>query len=288
MNRDRARDILLATSDPPDHIHCLVCRAKMKVVGKELDEAPAGNQDRVIFFFECLMGCRTRRAFFSTGVELRPKAHLCPKCRHQLKIETVRGSDGLTMTETCPGCGYTDTIRFDLKVPEPQPDPAFVADRQRFCLTDEQGREYLKDKADQDLTNDLAKMREANNALKQMADRIAKIKILTVGDLERRLVALLEKHGYGQLNFNAPDVGKFFIVPFTLRDITKGRKESDAIAEVQKLLKSDLAPSNWRLMTDGIYSQLGILVGRLRGYERESELAELLGESKRKSKQVKS
>ena len=54
MNRDLVRDTLLATSDPPDHIRCLVCRAKMKVVGKELDEAPAGGQDRVIFFFECL------------------------------------------------------------------------------------------------------------------------------------------------------------------------------------------------------------------------------------------
>ncbi len=71
-------------------------------------------------------------------------------------------------------------------------------------------------------------------------------------------------------------------MPFTLRDIVSGRRKSDAVAELQKIITADLAPTNWRLMTDGIYNQLGILVGRLRGYERECDLALLIGKSRKR------
>jgi|GEM_PF-6494278 len=35
-------------------------------------------------------------------------------------------------------------------------------------------------------------------------------------------------------------------------------------------------------MGDGIYSQLGLLVGRLRGYEREFELIQLIAKKEKK------
>jgi hypothetical protein len=54
------------------------------------------------------------------------------------------------------------------------------------------------------------------------------------------------------------------------------RGERDAVAELEKLIDRLVAPTNWRLMSDGICVQLGILTGRLRGYDKGYELAELI------------
>jgi len=44
---------------------------------------------------------------------------------------------------------------------------------------------------------------------------------------------------------------------------------------LQKLIKSTLEKTNWRLMSEGVYYKLGILSGRLRGYENDEDLLNL-------------
>jgi hypothetical protein len=64
------------------------------------------------------------------------------------------------------------------------------------------------------------------------------------------------------------------------------REAIGIISELQKLIRTLRVPTNWRLMSDGIYNQLGVLSGRLRGYDGEYELTELI-EKRAKKKDVK-
>ena len=90
---------------------------------------------------------------------------------------------------------------------------------------------------------------------KKVAARISKITKNTINEVEQLLRVGLEKEQYGRLNFGAPDIHKYFIMPLTVQDMKEGRREGDSIFRLQRLMKTLLAPTNWRLMTDGINNQ---------------------------------
>ena len=284
MERDRKSDTLLATSEAPEYVNCLTCRAKMNVVGKEIYDNASDGSDRVIFFFECPNHCKPRRAFFDNGEEWRPPQYVCPKCKGEMAKAILREKGKVVMTETCTRCGHVETTQFDTDDKEPAPDLDFMKDYRRFCLTDEQGQEYLKNKADQDIWRRADLMREREEEKKQLADRLAKIQKLTITEVERLLTIGLEREKYGQLHFSAPEIRRFFIVPFTIQNLDETRSERDAISKLQELMQVLLASTNWRLMSDGIYNQLGVLTGRLRGYDKEHELIELIEKKSKKAK----
>ena len=51
----------------------------------------------------------------------------------------------------------------------------------------------------------------------------------------------------------------------------------ELLAELPKeSIDGALMSTNWRLMSDGVAYRLGILTGRLRGYEREEDLLKLV------------
>jgi transcription elongation factor Elf1 len=283
MERDRARDTLLAMTEAPEPIHCLTCRAPMKVIGKEIDETGADGRDCILFFFECPTGCKRRRAFFHTSEEYRPKVHRCPKCQSAMEGSSVREKDELILTDTCKRCGHVETTRFSTVVEAPVPDPDFMPDYQRFCFTDEQGETYLKDKVHQEMMLSLDKVRKAEEEKTELSARLAKIRKLDITEVVQLLSTRLEKNQYGKLHLSAPEIKKVFVVPFSIQNLKEGRTEHEAIVELQKCIRVILAPTNWRLMSDGIYSQLGVLLGRLRGYDREHELIELTEKDERKN-----
>lgn len=113
-----------------------------------------------------------------------------------------------------------------------------------------------------------------------LAEQIATIRKLDIAGVERLLSAELEKEHFGRLHFGAPEIRRVFSVSFTLQNLKDSRSEHDAVGELVKLIRRILAPTNWRLMSDGIHPQLGVLTGRLRGYDKEYELAELVKQSK--------
>lgn len=283
MARDRTRDTLLATSEAPEPVHCLTCRAQMKVIGKEIDETSVDEGERVLFFYECPNRCKPRRAFFNTGEELRPKVRVCPKCRREMTANIVREKSEVVMTDTCTSCGHVDTTRFSTVVETPVPDPDFMKDYQRFCLTDEQGAAYLKTKAHQDWSLQQGKEQERDREKRELADKLSKIQKLNITEVEQLLSASLAKEQYERLHLSAPEIRKVFTVPFTIQNLNESRPEREAISELEKLIQALLAPTNWRLMSDGIHGQLGVLSGRLRGYDKEYELVELVEKLAKKS-----
>jgi len=86
----------------------------------------------------------------------------------------------------------------------------------------------------------------------------------------------LEKEGYSKLEFSKPEINRDVVVKFTVQDDKEDRQEYDSRSQLKKLLKQTLENTNWRLMSEGIYYKLGILTGRLRGYENDEDLLKLV------------
>jgi hypothetical protein len=66
------------------------------------------------------------------------------------------------------------------------------------------------------------------------------------------------------------------ILGFGVQDTKSGRNDRESIYDLQKLLKSALKLTNWRLMSDGVNYHLGYIQGRLRGIEGEEKLRKLI------------
>ena len=65
-------------------------------------------------------------------------------------------------------------------------------------------------------------------------------------------------------------------VGFNCLDTKSDRKDYDSIKTLEKLVKKRLIDTNWRMMSDGIHYRLGYLNGRIRAYEREEDLKNLV------------
>ena len=90
------------------------------------------------------------------------------------------------------------------------------------------------------------------------------------------MAAPLRKEEYINLDFSKPEIGRDIIINFTVQDNKTDRGEYDSRIQLQRLIKKTLEKTNWRLMSEGIMYRLGILSGRLRGYELEEDLIKLI------------
>ncbi len=123
----------------------------------------------------------------------------------------------------------------------------------------------------------LVKSWEEKEKNKKLYDKVAKLKKLTVIELEKLLTPVLEKEGYIKLEFSQLDLQKDVIISFTIQDTKTGQHEYDSRMKLKKVIEKTLVNTNWRLMSEGIHYRLGILTGQLRGREREEDLAKLIG-----------
>ena len=112
---------------------------------------------------------------------------------------------------------------------------------------------------------------------KELYDRLAKLDKLTIIKVQSLLQPILEKEGYVNLSFLQPQIERDIIVEFTIQDNKSNREEYDSKQQLRRLIKSTLENTNWRLMSEGVNYRLGVLSGRLRGYENEEDLLKLVG-----------
>lgn len=71
-------------------------------------------------------------------------------------------------------------------------------------------------------------------------------------------------------------MGQFVIIDFSTNDTKDDRQEYDSQNTLKKLIKGALEDTNWRLMSEGIRYRLGILISRLKAYEKEEYLVDLV------------
>jgi hypothetical protein len=235
MDRDESKDKKLENAEPPLGIRCLVCGSEMDPNFRDL----FGSEERVIFMYDCPKGCH-RRAFYVGGEEYVPK-HL--------------------------------DVEIDLSIPEKKPDPDFLKDRERFCLTEEKGREYIRGKESIEKVTEHMRMLDEK---KNNQEALSKIEKLTVSELEKFLIPKLGRHEYMNLKFGAPELGKIVSIPFTINDTNSQRGEMESSYDLKRLLHKILKDVNWRLMSEGVSYRVGILSGRLRAYEGDDDILKLI------------
>lgn len=146
MDGDRKSDELYESAEAPENIRCLTCRNQMKPTFKEF-WSELDKPDRILFMYDCPNKCMPRRAFFSDGEEWRVKLNLCPRCDTKLDQEQSNSEEKLVTKYTCSKCGYTNTDELKwTRKKEELLDENFATDRDRFCLTDEEGKKFQDEK----------------------------------------------------------------------------------------------------------------------------------------------
>lgn len=282
MTRDHAKDEKVASAVEPTNVRCLGCSSPLgNCTSRDLMNNHQG-QEEVLFMFECGK-CQKRRAFWENGKEWEHKPK-CIQCRSEVVSENTREGDIVTTRYSCSHCGHVEVDTMDLNKKEEEVDSHFEANRKKYCISELEGKEIIRESQEMKELVDSWKERDEK---KELYEDIAKIQKLTIVELQSLLTPVIEKAGYTKLEFEKPTLEKDVILGFSLQDAQSGRVEYDSIHNLQKLLKKTLEPTNWRLMSDGVTYRLGFLQGRLRGVEGEEKLKALLeSEQKKRDKKL--
>jgi len=123
--------------------------------------------------------------------------------------------------------------------------------------------------------NTIEDIKERENN-KETYKKVSKLKKLTIIELEKLLNIKLKKNNYIKLKFGEPQIDKYVVINFTIQDEKSDRQEYDSRNNLKKLIETILFSTNWRLMSDGVSYRLGVLSGRLKGYEAEDDLMKLV------------
>lgn len=279
MEKDRRKDEKLESVQAPSYIRCPNCHSVMNFESKDLYW---GSDDplRVLFLYRC-QNCRKGKAVFENGEDFEPKPMLCPKCNSEVKTAYKKQPEKIDTIYTCsnPKCDYKeiDTLDLSKNDKEEVKDPDYEKDKKRFVMTDEEGGQYIQLESQMKFLNEHLKEKEEREKHKDVYDKVAKLKKLTIVELEKLLSKVLEKESYKKLELSNPDMGQFVIVNFTVRDSKDGRESNDSEYSLKSLFHRTLIDTNWRLMSEGVSYRLGILQGRLKAYDREEDLVKLVG-----------
>lgn len=237
---------------------------------------------QVIFMYEC-SGCKKRSCFFSDGkLKIFPPDE-CTSCKStDISENSVQTPRKTTITSKCNSCGHISETIYDLDELEQSraerekyKDSMFMSYRSEFCL-DENSKEYKSYIHSLNSLEIMKKLTEdfEGNSHDPIIPLVKSIAIKTVIQLEDIINKSIKNKGYDRFVFGVPVIDKDVIIQFTLYDI-KGRPELESTYELKRIIKKALTDTNWRLMSEGIAYNLGILSGRLRGYQGEKSIYEL-------------
>ncbi|MDP2654360.1 MAG: hypothetical protein Q8Q08_10055 [Candidatus Omnitrophota bacterium] len=251
IEADKKRDEKLNRTDVPKDVKCLKCQGTMEVTFKDLNELDI-NVLRVLFFFECLK-CGKRRGVFEDGQE------------YELKGARLSKSE----------MDQWDTDDIERKKQKKKDQELLEKRRADFCLSDNEGVEYILDSNRLKEFAEVLKEREQKKA-DPAYEEAMKLKKLTIVELEKFLKMVLEKEKYINLSFDKPIIDKHVIVPLTVQDEKSTREEYISVWTFQRILKKALNDTNWRLMSEGVNYRLGYLICKLKGYEQEADLIQIV------------
>ncbi len=276
VRSDREKDYKVENAPIPTNIQCNFCLVEMDMTLKHLYH----DDEKVMFWFECPK-CKKRKAIFDNGTEYRPEPKLCPKCSSVVKETLKREGEMITTKIICPNCNFRKTEIMDFEKDRKEWEERQRKDqellekyRHKFCFTEKEGQEYVYHV--ESMNNFVNLMKETATKQKDPAYiKARKIKKLRLNQLRKLLEKTLKTEKYDNLLLDKPQIERQVIVSFTVEDIDDKREEYSSTSNCKKLMKKALGNTNWRLMSEGLYYKLGILSGRLKGYESEDDIAEL-------------
>ena len=284
MQGDREKQDYYDNTAAPLNILCSSCGNKLYSDFKTLEDY-LDKPMRMLFFFPCKT-CKLKKAVYNNGQELIFEPARCPKCSSLIEekhtIKTKGKGKIITSIKKCSACGFNETEIDDLDKSHAEFEERknkdkelLVKYRSEFCLSDEEGQKYVNYTTQLKTLMESIKLNEQKQA-DPAYQKAKKLKKLNVVELEKLLAKILEKEKYIKLTLDKPEMGQYVIIPFTVQESDSKRKEYDTTANLKKLLKKTLEDTNWRLMSEGVSCRLGYVYGRLKGYEREDDLADLI------------
>ncbi len=284
MSSDRQMDERLEAARPHIEPTCTNCgKQGLKLKLKELLHRGSGNNQEVIFMFDC-PACKKRSAYWEDGTEWITPVMPCPRCDSPLVMDVKFRGQVVTTTYTCEKCTYKDIEKVRMGEQKDQGiDPDYERDKKLFCLSDERAKtmqEYRIKWHDGMRMLDEEMEREAHKDVYEAASQIMQLKIPQLMDTLRPAI---EKAGFIEVSFDKPELGRDVIIGLSCLDGKSDREDTNSRKAFKKAVDTTLADSNWRLMSDGVDYRLGYLSGRLRAYEREEDLIKLVSNKKPKN-----
>lgn len=278
MDRDRRRDERFENAVEPSHVLCKFCNKSMVCADKDLRTDYEKDCDRIRFYFHC-KPCQVMKEIYDDGEVIDVIPWKCPKCSGRLTDSSKRTETTLTLIDECSSCGYRDVKEYDFsaKAAEREKTAAeeeriYRINKDRFCLSDKDGQAYLAQRISMDLLS-----KTFNHEKLGKGKQAPPLKKYTIIQVEKLLKEALEKEGFVKFAFGQPDTKRDIMVPFTVQD-TSDRTDYVSRKALKKLVCAVVDGTNWKLMSDGADYRLGILTGRLKGLERESEFSALDGD----------
>lgn len=279
MERDKKMQDLYDNTQAPS-VSCKNCHFPMQVTSKDSMDSYEDTA-YILFMYECAK-CGKRNAYKDDGSEWVYTAPKCPKCGHELKTDIKYKGDITTYISSCSECKYFDKDihdygKFKKEQAEKEKREKMLLEhyRETFCWNEKDGFQYITTMntiAELKREIEERKQKEANPKFQQ-AQKLNKLK---VSELEELLSKTLIKEKYSNLLLGSPEMQKFVIIPFTAQDSDKERKERDSVHQLKKVIESALINTNWRLMSEGISYRMGYVYGRLKGYEQDEDLMEIV------------
>lgn len=277
IDEDEARDARLTAARLSSEPHCEHCsKTGLRIIDKIFMHKEGQDEDDVLLTLRC-PHCEKNTAVWEDGSPWGHRHTKCPKCKVVMETKSSRRGQVITTTYTCPNCAHTYKDKLDLKRENEPVDPDYEGDRRIYCLQDEKVRkEHQEAKFRFDDLIRFAKEHKEKEDNKHIYDAMKEMKKPKIAELTPLLQPLLEKAGYTDFSIDKPEIGKDVFVDFSCLDAKPDRNDYDSRKTLEKLVKKVLEDTNWRLMSDGISYRLGYLSGRVRAYEREEDLKQLV------------
>lgn len=292
MAKDGAKDAQIASARLSEEPYCHHCgKQGLRIIDKSLmhrkEDHKYDDPEEVLIMLSC-PHCEKNSAFWEDGTAWKVKPTVCPKCQSEVTHKTTKSNKYITITYTCTSCDHVFKEKLDISTKKEEVDPDFEKDRIHYCLLDKEFRDKLFE-----IQRGLKQMAEFGKEMKEKEDNkhiydaMKELKKPKIAELIPLLSPSLEKAGYIELHLDKPEMGKDVYIGFSCLDSKSDRVDYDSRKKLKKLVDEALEDTNWRLMSDGISYRLGYLNGRLRAYEREEDIKNLVMKSKKlKSKQT--
>ncbi len=274
MEKDKRRDEMLERARTP-LVRCPSCEKAMESVYKDVRSYIDSDREWVEFFL-CCKPCQEGKRVYENGSEVPRKPILCEKCDHETERTTKTKKGKEYIVRTCTHCGHVDEylsfVDEEEKKPTQEEIDRFEYDKKRFCLTDQQGQRY---RAWQETMKQEKVQEQEHEANIEFFDKLAEVKKINIAGLEKLLKPALKKAGYADFHITMSPPAQQIILNFSVRDMEEKREDHDSRKTLEKTIEAALENKNWALTSEGVSYRLGMLDGRVRGYESEEDLQQL-------------
>ncbi|HVW23329.1 MAG TPA: hypothetical protein VHB51_02520 [Candidatus Saccharimonadales bacterium] len=287
--RDAAKDAHVADTRLTEEPRCRHCGAQgLRITDKDLmnrsQAASLSDNEEVLFTLRC-PGCDKYTACWGDGELWLPKPTLCVSCGSEMTQKTTKTKAAIIFQYSCAACGNAYNDKIDLKDKNAKTDPEYANDRDHFCLRNDEFRNRLASMRRDFLgMAQLGKEMQEKRDNRHIYDAIKEMKKPKIAELSGILTPALAKAGFIEVTLDKPEIGKDVIVGFSCLDNQSGRSDHDSEKQLKQAVNRALENTNWRLMSDGIHYRLGYMSGRIKAYEDEEALKNLVARTAKKTK----